>query len=95
MMAENKKLNKNEEIKVAGGVTIEGMQKTLLEESEVKKYEYKCNSCGKLSYRDSESSFQSCPYCGAYFGYSATGEVLFDYDYVNGANWRSVQGQDT
>lgn len=94
-MAENKKLNENDEIKVAGGVIIEGKQKTLLEESEIKKYEYKCHKCRRLSYRDSKWCY-SCPYCDAdLLYYSTTGEVLFDYDYVNGANWRSVLDQDT
>lgn len=93
-MDENKNLEKNDEVKVAGGATINGAQKTLIEESEIKKYEYKCGYCGRVSYRDS-NCFNSCPHCGKYFGYSPTGVVLIDYNYVNGANWRSVQGRDT
>lgn len=93
-MKENKNLDKNDEVKVAGGATINGAQKTLIEESEIKKYEYKCNYCGEVSYRDS-NCFKSCPYCRTNFGYSPTGVVLVDYNYVNGANWRSVKNQDT
>ena len=40
LMDENKNLEKNDEVKVAGGATINGAQKTLIEESEIKKYEY-------------------------------------------------------
>lgn len=93
-MDENKILQKNDEGKVAGGATINGAQKTLIEESEIKKYEYSCKTCGKVSYRDSNNSI-ICPYCGSYFGYSNTGKVLLDYNYVNGATWRATQNRDT
>lgn len=94
-MSKIKKLNKNDESKVAGGTIINGEQKTMLEPSETKMYEYKCNSCGKTSYRKDDSWFSSCPYCNSFFNYSATGKMLFDYDYVNGANWRSYGNNDT
>ena len=63
-------------------------------DSFIKKYEYNCKNCGRVSYRNS-NCLNSCPYCGRYFGYSPTGVVLIDYNYVNGANWRSVQSRDT
>ncbi len=94
MMDENKNLEEKDEVKVAGGATINGAQKTLIEESEIKKYEYNCKNCGRVSYRNS-NCLNSCPYCGRYFGYSPTGVVLIDYNYVNGANWRSIQSRDT
>lgn len=91
-MSDIKKLNQNDESKVAGGAIIGGEQKVLLEESEIKKYEYICNSCGKVSYN---SGSLTCPHCRSFFNYSKTGTVLFDYDYASGATWRSVQDQDT
>lgn len=94
-MHENKKIEKNNEAKVAGGAVINGLKKTLIEESEIKKYEFKCQGCGKKSYHSNKSIFNRCPYCGNLFSYSPTGVVLLDYNYVNGANWRSVQEKDT
>lgn len=93
-MDENKNLEKDNEAKVAGGAIINGAQKTLIEESEIEKYEYKCNNCGRISYRN-DKFLNTCPYCRSYFKYSPTNVVLIDYNYVNGANWRSVQGKDT
>jgi len=90
-----KKINGKDESKIAGGAIINGEQKTLLEPSETKMYEYKCDWCGKISYRKDDSRFSSCPHCNSFFNYSATGKMLFDYDYVNDANWRSYENNDT
>lgn len=93
-MNENKNLEKEDEVKVAGGAIIDGAQKTLMEESEIKKYEYFCRICHRNSYRNNNNS-SHCPYCGRSSGYYPTNVVLMDYNYVNGANWRSVQSKDT
>ena len=93
-MDENKNLEKDNEVKVVGGAIINGAQKTLMEESEIKKYEYYCRICRRTSYRNNNNSTY-CPYCGRSSGYYPTNVVLMYYNYVNGANWRSVQGTDT
>ena len=93
-MAEIKEINSVDESKVAGGAMIGGKQKVLLEESEIKKYEFRCKSCGHISH-ENDSWAATCPHCKAFFGYSNTGTALFDYDYANGANWRSYNGEDT
>lgn len=93
-MAKIEKINTTDESKVTGGAMIGGEQKVLLEKSEIKKYEFRCKSCGRTSF-ENDSWAGYCPHCNAFFEYSNTGTVLFDYDYANGTTWRSVQGQDT
>ncbi len=94
-MKEFEKLNENDEAKITGGATVRGQQVVMLEESEIKKYEYKCKSCGEVTYRPNENVFCKCPKCGKFFGYSFTGNVLMDYDCANKALWRAAQGRDT
>lgn len=94
-MDENKNLEKDNEAKVAGGVIlIDGKRKTLIEELEVKKYEYKCSNCGKIFY-DNTNWPKFCPFCGSNLKFLPTGVMLVDYNYVYRANNRAAKDQDT
>lgn len=93
-MDENKNLEKDNEAKVVGGVILDDKRKTLIEECEIEKYEYKCNNCGKKFYENTSQS-KSCPFCGSAFRFFPTGVMLVDYNYVYRANNRAAKDQDT
>lgn len=88
------KINEKDESKIAGGAIINGEQKTMIESSETKLYEYKCDWCGKISY-NSDPKSRSCPYCDSSYRYWETGNIFFDYEYVSDANNRSYWSKDT